>query len=142
VSEENVERWRALLERLLVASGESDWDAWLAEVEEGLAPDIRWDASEVPMPDLAGRYRGREAVIRWWREWLAAWDTVQFDYELVDAGDRVVLLVDQQMRGRSTGIEVGIGKYAQVATFTDGLISHYKIYRSQADALEAAGLSE
>jgi hypothetical protein len=35
-------------------------------------------------------YRGKEAVMRWWREWLTAWETVEFDYELMDAGDRVV----------------------------------------------------
>jgi hypothetical protein len=75
-----------------------------------------------------------------WDEWLAAWDTVEFDYELVDAGERVVVLIDQRMRGRSTGIEVVRGKYAQVATYEDGLIVRWKFYDSQAKALEAAGL--
>ena len=41
--------------------------------------------------------------------------------ELVDAGDRVVALIDQRMRGRSTGIELPFGKYAHVYTFRDGL---------------------
>ncbi len=77
-------------------------------------PDVEWDASEARIPDLAGVYRGTEAV----------------------------LLVDQRMRGRSTGIEVALGEYAHVATFKDGLITHYKIYLSQSQALEAIGLSE
>jgi SnoaL-like domain len=124
------------------ASAESDWEAWLTRMEETLYPDIELDASESPMPDLVGIYRGREAVVRWWREWLEAWETIEFDYELVDAGDRVVLLLDQKMRGRSTGIEVPIGKYAQVATFRNGLMVHWKVYLSQSEALEAAGLSE
>jgi hypothetical protein len=32
-----------------------------------------------------------------------------FDYELLDAGERVVMLVYMQIRGRSTGIEVPFG---------------------------------
>jgi hypothetical protein len=142
MSEQNVELWRAGLEAFIRASAESDWERWLTGMKEGLDPDIEWDASEVPMPDLVGIYRGREAAVRWWREWLEAWETIEFDYELVDAGDRVVLLADQKMRGRSTGIEVSVGKYAHVATFKDGLMVHYKIYASQSEALEAAGLSE
>ena len=73
--------------------------------------------------------RGRR---QFWREWLAAWETVQFEYELIDAGDRVVALVDQRMRGRSTGIEVELGKYARVYTFRDGSIVHWKGYMSHA----------
>jgi hypothetical protein len=53
-----------------------------------------------------------------------------------------VALVDQRMRGRSTGIELPFGKYAAVYTFSDGLVVHYKFYMSQSEALEAVGLSE
>ena len=105
-------------------------------------PEIEWDASGSALPDIGGVYRGIEAVRGFWREWLAAWEIVEFEYELVDAGDRVVVLLDQRMRGRSTGIEVPLGKYAQVATFRDGLMVHWKAYVSQAEALEAVGLRE
>ena len=53
----------------------------------------------------------------------------------------VVWLLDLRMRGRSTGIEVPLGKHAWVATFTGGLIVHQKLYMNQADALEAVGLA-
>ena len=67
----------------------------------------------------ASVYRGPRAFARFWRDWLAAWETRPVRaIELVDAGDRVVALIDQRMRGRSTGIEVPFGKYAQVYTFT------------------------
>ena len=75
-----------------------------------------------------------------WREWLSAWVAVLFDYELIDAGDKVVVLIDQHMRGRSTGIDMPFGKYAQVYTLRDGLIVHWKVYMHQSDALEAAGV--
>ena len=64
------------------------------------------------------------------------------DYELIDAGERVVMLLDMTMRGHATGIEVPFGKFAWVSTFKDGLIVHTKLYMSQSEALEAAGLSE
>ena len=92
--------------------------------------------------DISGVYRGSEAARQFWREWFAAWETLQFEYELVDAGDRVVMLLDLRMRGRSSGIEVALGKHAWVTTFRDGLMVHSKLYMSQSEALEAAGLSE
>ena len=126
MSQENVERVRAAFEEFL--AGEREFGADL-------------DSSELPALDIRGVYRGVEPVRRFWREWLAAWETVQIEYELVDAGDSVVALIDQSMRGRSTGIDVPIGKYAQIYTFRDGRVVHWKLYMSQADALEAAGLS-
>ena len=78
---------------------------------------------------------------QFWREWLSAWETVQFDYELLDAGDRVVLLAEFGMRGRASGIETTLGKFAWVSTFRDELIVHAKLHMNQAEALEAAGLS-
>ena len=134
MSRENVELVREAFEKFL--AGRSDFGVEL------LDPEVEWDASETPAPDTSAVYRGVDGVQRYWREWLAAWDTIQFEYELVDAGDRVVALVDQRMRGRSTGIEVPLGKYAHVFTFRNGLIVRWRAYRNQAEALEAVGLSE
>jgi SnoaL-like protein len=146
MSQENVELWRESIEDLLACRSEADWEGWLARASELWDPAIEWDVSvpgrQAPDMDEGGLYRGREAVCRFWREWLAAWETLEFEYELVDAGDRVVALLDQRMRGRSTGIEVPMGKYAQVVTFRNGMMIHLKLYASQSEALEAAGLSE
>ena len=129
-----MESLREAFEKFL--AGRSDFGAEL------LDPEVEWDASESPAPDTRAVYRGVDGVQKYWREWLWAWDTIQFEYELVDAGDRVVALVDQRMRGRSTGIEVPLGKYAHVFTFRNGLIVHWRAYRSQSEALEAVGLRE
>jgi ketosteroid isomerase-like protein len=142
MSEENVELWRAQIEAVRAGYSEVDREEMLARIAKFWDPEIEWDASAVAPLDIGGVYRGKEAVRQWWREWLAAWETVQFEYELLDAGDRVVALIDQRMRGRSTGIELPFGKYAAVYTFRDGLMVHYKFYASQSEALEAAGLSE
>jgi hypothetical protein len=142
MSQENVELWRGSIEDFVACKTEADWEVWLTRAAQLWDGEIEWDVSVFEGPDISGVYRGKEAVRRFWREWLAAWEIVQFDYELRDAGDRVVLLLDQRMRGRSTGIEMPFGKYAQVATFRDGLLVHWKLYLSQSEALEAVGLSE
>jgi SnoaL-like domain len=142
MSHENVELYRAQIEIFRAGSGEHDRERTLAAMAEFWDPEIEWDASESAMPDIDELYLGKDAVRRFWDEWLSAWEITRFEYELLDAGDRVVALFDQRMRGRSTGIEVSLGEYAQVATFKDGLVVHWKAYQSQADALEAAGLSK
>jgi hypothetical protein len=126
MSQENVERLREAFEGFLRREPRAGADL--------LDPDVVWDSTNTRMFDLEG-------VSQFWREWLGAWETVEFEYELVDAGDRVVALIDQRMRGRSTDIEVPLGKYAQLWTFRDGLVVHWKLYDSQSEALEAAGLS-
>jgi ketosteroid isomerase-like protein len=140
MSQENVELVRAVCEGFLAGMSKFDTDGMLTRLnsEEVWDPDIELDAPE-GLPDIGGVYRGVEAVRRWWREWLAAWETVQFEYELVDAGDRVVALIDQRMRGRSTGIEIPL-TYAHVITLRDGLIVRWKFYLSQSEALKAVAL--
>jgi hypothetical protein len=142
MSRENVERWRAQIEVIRAGTSEIDREAMLTKISELWDPEIEWDTSDANALDISGVYRGREGARQWHRNWFAAWETLQFEYELVDAGERVVWLLNLRMRGRSTGIEVPLGKHAWVATFKDGLIVHQKLYMSQSEALEAVGLSE
>jgi ketosteroid isomerase-like protein len=142
MSQENVERLRADAEAFRAGTSESDREAMIAKLADRWDPDIEVELAGGPVLDLSGVYRGTDAVRQFWREWLAAWETLQFEYELVDAGERIVELFDLRVRGRSTGIEVPFGKVAWVYTFRDGLIVHMKFYVSQSEALEAVGLSE
>jgi len=142
MSQENVKQLRASIEAFRAGTSESDREGMLTKIAELLDPDIELDASEAAIPDIAEVYRGIEGVRQFWREWLAAWETLRFEYELVGAGDCVVQLFDLRMRGRSTGIEMPFGKVAWAYTFRDGLIVHQKLYMSQSEALEAVGLSE
>ena len=143
MSRENVELVRGAFEEFLAGGSEFDTEGMLTKMnsEDLWDPDIELDCPE-GLPDFAGVFRGTEAVRRWWREWLAAWEFVKFEYELIDAGDRVVALIDQRMRGRSSGIEVPFPKYAHVITVRNGLWVRWKFYLSQSEALEAVGLSE
>jgi hypothetical protein len=140
MSQENVELLRASLEAFRAGTSESDREGMLTKIEETWDPEIELDASEAPVLDIGEVYRGKDAVKRFWREWLAAWETNRFEYELVDAGERVLMLFDLQMRGRSTGIEMPFGKVAWVLTYRGGLLVHQKFYMSQSEALEAVGL--
>jgi ketosteroid isomerase-like protein len=144
MSQENVELARGALEEFIAGKTEFDKEGMLTKLpgENHWDPEIEWDASEATMPDLLGVYRGKAAVRQWWRQWLAAWETLQVEYELVEAGYRVIGLFHQRMRGHYTGIDVASGKYAMVFTFRDGLIVQAKFYRRRSEAFEADGLRE
>src|SRR6185503_6667756 len=141
MSQENVEQLRAGIEGFLAGTNESAREEMLSRIAEGWDPEIELDASETPVLDISGVYRGRDAVKRFWREWLAAWETIRSEYELVDAGDRIVMLFDMRMRGRSTGIDVPLGKVAWVFTYRGGLLIRMKLYMDQSQALKAVGLN-
>jgi ketosteroid isomerase-like protein len=144
VSQENVEIVRAMFEFFTESQRGSTFEAFFPGVQRGpWAPDVEWDArnaEQLGLADIAAVYRGPDGVAAFWREWLAAWEAVDFEYELIDAGDQVVALIDQRMRGRFTHMEVEMGKYQHVWTFRDGLVTHWTMYVDQAEALEAAGL--
>ena len=144
---QNVEIVRFFFETFRAALERDGVDAVIALLD--LAPldaDVEWDPREVAetfgVPDIDQVYVGLEGGKAFWREWLSAWETVTVDYELLDAGEHVVALLTQRMKGRSTGIDVQLGRYAQVFTLRDGLLTRWKCYGEPADALEAAGLSD
>ena len=93
------------------------------------------------MPDISGVFHGPDAVRRLSGDsGSSAWETVQFEYELVERRGGVVALMDQRMRGRSTGVEVPFGKsWRQVYTFKDGSTTQLEAV-GQSKALEAVGL--
>jgi hypothetical protein len=106
------------------------------------AEDVEWDASDIGLPDLGdGQFRGREGIRRFWVAWLSPWDDVSMDYELRDAGDHVVGLIDQWMRARDD-MTLASGRYAQVWTFKERQVVRWKMYRDEEAALEAVGLAE
>jgi hypothetical protein len=142
MSQENVERWRAHSEQLLACRSEAEWEDWLARGADIWDPAIEWDVSALGLPDAPAVCRGIEEVRQFWRDWVAPWEVMDYDVELFDAGTSVVALIEQRLRGRSTGIELPVVKYAQVATFRNGLMVHWKGYLSQTEALKAVGLAQ
>jgi ketosteroid isomerase-like protein len=142
-SRANVELFRAYHDEIARAGREGlDPEETISKMAEFWEPEVEYDMSESTVLDIGGVYRGIEAGQQLWREWFTAWEALDFEYELVDAGDRVVVLIDLRMRGRSTRIEVPLGEHAFVTTFRNGLIFQNKLYMNQSEALEAAGLSQ
>lgn len=136
MSAENVEIVRRLAEDFKHRRHERPFEVY--------AEDIVWDASgfEGMISEIADIYHGHEGVRRFWRLWLEAWSDIEFEVEdIVDAGDHVVMLIrNQRMWGRHSGLEVGIEPYAHVYTFRDGLVVRWRAYRDQESALAAVGI--
>jgi ketosteroid isomerase-like protein len=139
MSWENVEVVRTLFDMFARRDHEAAFDYYDAEIE--------WDASrarEVGDLDTAGVYHGHDGVRAYWRRWLSAWEDVEAtEVEFVDGGQTVVALIHQQrLRGRGSGIEVDTPPYALAFVFRNGKVVRWVFYPRQAEALEAAGLSE
>jgi hypothetical protein len=141
MSQQDMELARIYHDEVARASHEGP-AATVSKMVELWHPDVEYDMSESPALDIRGVYRGIDACRRFWQEWFAAWGTLRFEYELLDAADRVVVLLDSRLRGRSTGIELLWGKHAFIITFSDGLMLHARLYTDQSQALKAARLRE
>ena len=129
MSQENVEAMRRGYERF-AATGEIR-----------AHPDFVWDVSRLGWPDQQ-IYSGAEGANQFLAEWADAWDDWALAAEdYIDAGECVVVIVNQQGRSKATGIPVDM-RFAQVWSFRDGQAIRMQMYSSVDEALEAAGLSE
>jgi ketosteroid isomerase-like protein len=94
------------------------------------------------LPDAAGIYRGLDGVGRWQADWEASWTSWRWEPEkFIDAGDRVVAILQVHAKGRGSGVDVERLDGA-VWTLRDGKCIRLDYYGSKAEALEAVGLSE
>ena len=142
MSHQNVELVRAALEAyknpdMISALASGGLDLQLVDHE------IEWDASRLTemVPDLAGVYRGHDGVRSYWRRWFEAWSDLEFDFELRDAGEEVVVLFrNQRQWGRHTGICTELPPYAQVFTLREGKLRALAHFPDQESALKAVGL--
>lgn len=128
MSSENVELVRRGLLRFS-EDGEFDWELVHEDVE--IHDHDVLDARD---------YRGPSGFVRWVRDWASAWADFTFEpEELIDAGDRVVVLARLTATGRSSGVELE-RRDGMVFELHDGLVVGVDYYNSEQQALEAAGL--
>jgi ketosteroid isomerase-like protein len=86
--------------------------------------------------------RGREAVTKALRVDSEIWTERRIELQrAIDAGDQVVALVHEYRRGKGSGVIVETD-IALVYEFKESKVIRIEPYMSQAEALEAAGLSE
>ena len=90
----------------------------------------------------AGRYEGKEGVIRFITDWTESFEEFrQVAEEFRDADDKVLVRVLHQGRGKGSGIPVE-GRYWLVHHMREGKAYQVDLYDDKAEALEAAGLRE
>jgi ketosteroid isomerase-like protein len=130
MSQENVEAIRAAFENLEPTS---------EPLLETLDPEI--EVYDHDIPD-AGVYRGREGYLQWVADWSEAWESFNMEpLRWIDAGDRVVLVLQMTAKGKGSGVEVK-RRDAMVWTVRDGRTVRLDYFNNEPQALEAAGLSE
>jgi ketosteroid isomerase-like protein len=133
MSQENVEVVRAVLE----AQRQRDWQAFRRLYD----PGIEWEDVSGLWGDWGTR-RGFEDVRDAFVTWFQAFEQVDFDIEdIVDAGYDVVAFIRISGRGRESGLVVD-QRIPTVWTVHGGSVVRVRAYRDEAEALEAAGLSE
>jgi ketosteroid isomerase-like protein len=100
-----------------------------------LHPEIEWrTTAEVP---FQGTYRGMEEFLRGMGEWTDAFEEMTTEVEeIVDAGERAVVLHRMRGRGRDSGVVVDLALW-QVVAVRDGKIAAMHDYASREEALEA-----
>jgi ketosteroid isomerase-like protein len=88
------------------------------------------------------RCRGVAEYVRFLNAWFSAWDGLQvWPRELIDLGDRQLMLGETAGRGKGSGTPV-THPYASINIFKHGRLVRHHGYFDHAEALEAVGLSE
>jgi hypothetical protein len=107
------------------------------EALRGVADAFVMDLSNSIGP-LRGVYRGRQAAYELWAFLINAWTTVHFDpVEAIDVGDSSVVLINRVQVRRPGAFDDDL--YPQLWTLSGNKAERVKLYRSKAEALEAAG---
>jgi len=131
MSEENVQ----IVRRCYEALRKDDLGQFLDHVH----PDVEWHSLIL---EIEGVFHGHDGVRKWWRELRSVfpdWDPSIG--EVRDLGDYVLVHAHGIGSGASSGVGIS-DDFWQIARFRDGLMAWYGAFRSEAEALEAAGLSE
>ncbi|MEK6271468.1 MAG: nuclear transport factor 2 family protein [Actinomycetota bacterium] len=133
MSKENVE----LAYRATDAFNRRDLDALLAIAD----PDVEVYSRLVEL-EGGGPFRGHAGVRTWWQNFLAIAPDLRSEIEGVrDAGDMTVTRIRQ--RGHGVGSDAPIEQTQWIVTqWRNGKAIWVRIVVSEAEALEAAGLSE
>ena len=133
MSEENVERAR----RAFDAFNRRDLEAFLATVDPEVELTTRYMELE---GDLY--YRGHDGVRQWWQDLLAIFPDFSMEVlELHDLGDSGIAALRVRGHGLDSGVPIEETVWA-AAEWRDGKVTRWRNFGSEAEALEAAGLSK
>jgi hypothetical protein len=110
----------------------------LAALADVMADDIEWvnpgDPDDIP---TAGTFKGKEAVLGWFRSLASTVDFTTFEpREFIAQNDKVVSLVYAEATARDTG-RAFVNHEAHVWTFRDGKLARFQIYLDTAASAAA-----
>ena len=111
----------------------------------GTAPDVEHHPPRewVEVGFVEPCYRGRAG----YREYVSSWSDVWGDdlrleaVEVIDLGDRLMLLGDMPTSGMASGVPI-TNKFATVSELKEGITIRVRVYFDQSKALAAVGLRE
>jgi ketosteroid isomerase-like protein len=133
VSQENVQ---------VVQRGFAHFQATGDLLEDVFAPEFVWDMSTFDGWPEQRYYEGIDGARAFLRAWTNSWDDWELDIDAFhDAGERVVVIVRQSGRSRTTGMPVDM-LFAQVFTVRGARQTRMEMYSDPQKALKAVGLEE
>jgi hypothetical protein len=89
-----------------------------------------------------GPFRGAKAIADAYREWLTAWSEQKLiPRELIDLGNKVVVVTDENATGAGSGISVTLRR-SEVVSLRDGHIDRHELFQNWEEGLRAAGVSD
>jgi ketosteroid isomerase-like protein len=134
---------QAAIRRVVQLAAEAYNRRDLEAVASGFQPDLEYypyrEFVEAGLTEPC--YRGPAGYRAYIESTYEVWGRdVRLDLtELIDLGDRVVVLADMPMRAQASGVPLS-QKYCSVWTFRDGLVVEVRDFLDQRQALGAAGL--
>lgn len=90
---------------------------------------------------MGTEWKGRDGLLRFWREWLGNLGGCIALESILDAGERVVVVGTMEAVGETSGAP-SIIRFGQVWSFHDGSVVRFDGYYDPRAALEAVGLQE
>jgi ketosteroid isomerase-like protein len=121
--------------RAFQAFADRDLDALLALLDD--------DIEAFPIVSgMEGGYHGHGGIRRWWASLLGTFPAFRAEIvELQDLGDRTIAVL--RLRGHGVGSATPVDAAAwQVTEVRHGKCTRWRVYTSESEAVEAAGLSE
>jgi ketosteroid isomerase-like protein len=92
--------------------------------------------------DFDQSYRGRESAFAAYSAWIDSWEDYRREpREVLDLGDRVLILLRESGRGKGSGVPVE-ARLAMLVTFRRGRVVRHEEFSDWRQALEAVGLGE
>jgi uncharacterized protein len=133
MSEENVE----IVRRSFDAIGRGDVEALLDLYD----PEIEFEPLTGTRVETGG-YRGHQGVRQYFEEATEVWDEVRpVAGEITTIADDVVVFGHCSIRGKASELETD-SPCSWVITVRDGRITRHRVYRTNSEAREAAGLPD